>query len=53
MFPNQTSQFPMRLQQGNKYIMVMVETNSNTILVEPMKSCKDAQMIWAYDTLLH
>jgi hypothetical protein len=32
--------------------MVMVEINSNTILVEPMKSCKDAEMIQAYDALL-
>jgi hypothetical protein len=52
MFSNQTSQFPTRLQQGNKYIMGMVETDSNAILVEPMKSCKDAEMIQAYDTLL-
>jgi hypothetical protein len=43
----------MLLQQGNKYIMVMVEINSNAILVEPMKSCKDAEMIRAYDALLH
>jgi hypothetical protein len=39
MFSNQTGQFPMRSQQGNKYIMVMVEINSNAILVKPMKSC--------------
>jgi hypothetical protein len=44
MFSNQTGQFPMRLQQGNKYIMVMV--------VKPMKSCKNAEMIRAYDALL-
>ncbi len=45
MFSNQTGQFPTQLQQGNKYIMVMVEIDSNAILVEPMKSCKDAEMI--------
>ncbi len=32
--------------------MVMVGIDSNAILVEPMKSCKDAEMIRAYDTLL-
>ncbi len=32
--------------------MVMVEINSNTILVKPMKSCKDAKMIQVYDALL-
>ncbi len=31
----------------------MVEINSNAILVEPMKSRKDADMIRAYDALLN
>jgi hypothetical protein len=34
MFSDQTGQFPMRSQQDNKFIMVMVEINSNAILVE-------------------
>ncbi len=29
-----------------------MEINSNTILVEPMKNCKNAEMIQAYDALL-
>jgi hypothetical protein len=32
--------------------MVMVEIDSNAILVEPMKNHKDAKMIWAYTALL-
>ncbi len=32
--------------------MVMVEINSNAILVEPMKSRKDAKMIQVYNVLL-
>jgi hypothetical protein len=32
--------------------MVMLEINSNVILVEPMKSCKDEEMIPAYNALL-
>ncbi len=52
MFFDQTGQFPTRLQRGNKYIMVMVEINSNAILVEPMKSRKDEEMIRAYNALL-
>jgi hypothetical protein len=32
--------------------MVMVEIDSNTILVEPMKSHKDEEMIQAYNALL-
>ena len=53
MFSNQMGQFPTCLQQGNKYIMVMVEIDSNAILVKPMKSCKDAEIIRAYDVLLN
>jgi hypothetical protein len=45
MFLDQTGQFPTRLQSGNKYIMVLVEIDSNAILVEPMKIGKDAEMI--------
>ena len=52
MFSDQTGQFPTRSQRGNKYIMVMVEIDSNAILVEPMKSRKDAEMIRAYESLL-
>jgi hypothetical protein len=52
MFSDQTGQFPMRSQRGNKYIMVMVEIDSNAILVEPMKSHKDEEMIHTYNTLL-
>jgi hypothetical protein len=52
MFFNQTGQFPIQLLCGNKYIMVMVEIDSNAILVEPTKNRKDAEMIRAYNPLL-
>ncbi len=52
MLSNQTCQFPTRSLQGNKYIMVMVEIDSKDILIKPMKSCKDAKMIRAYNPLL-
>jgi hypothetical protein len=45
MFSSQTGQFPTQSQRGDKYIMVMVEINSNAILVEPMKSRKDEEMM--------
>ena len=41
---DQTRQFLKRLLRGNKYIMVLVEINSNAIIVEAMKSRKDAEM---------
>ncbi len=52
MFLDQTGRFLMCLQSGNKYIMVLVKINSNTILVEPMKSRKDMEIIQAYNALL-
>ncbi|KAL7488941.1 hypothetical protein ACHAW6_014541, partial [Cyclotella cf. meneghiniana] len=52
IFSDQTGKFPTRSQRGNKYIMVLVEIDSNAILVEPMKSRKDEEMIRAYDALV-
>jgi hypothetical protein len=48
IFSDQTGEFPTRSLSGNKYVMVMVEIDSSGILVEPMKSRKDAEMIRAY-----
>ena len=52
IFSDQTGKFPTRSKSGNKYIMVMVEIDSNAILVEPMKSRNDDEMIRAYDVLV-
>ncbi len=51
-FFDQTGQFPTRSKSGNKYIMVMVEIDSNGILVEPLKCCKDTELIRGYNALL-
>jgi len=51
-FSDQTGQFPTRSKRGNKYIMIMVEIDSSAILVEQMKSRKDAEMIRAYNALI-
>ncbi|KAL7502572.1 hypothetical protein ACHAXN_003578 [Cyclotella atomus] len=52
IFSDQTGKFPTQSQRGNKYIMVMVEIDSNAILVEPMRSRNDGEMIRAYDVLV-
>ena len=52
LYSDQTGAFPTRSRRGNKYIMVMVEIDSNAILVEPMKSRKDEEMIRAYQVLM-
>ncbi|KAL7538776.1 hypothetical protein ACHAXR_008792, partial [Thalassiosira sp. AJA248-18] len=52
IYSDQTGQFPTRSLSGNKYIMVMVDIDSSGILVEPIKSHKDAEMIRAYQVLM-
>jgi hypothetical protein len=52
MLSNQTGQFPIQSSCGNKYIMVVVEIDSNAILVKPMKNRKDAKMIRANNAIL-
>ena len=52
IYSDQTGQFLKVSLRKNKYIMVMVEIDSNAILVEPMKSRKDGEMKRAYEHLL-
>ena len=40
------------MQIGNKYIIVLVDIDSNEILVEPMKSHKDPEMTRAYRAMM-
>ena len=52
VFSDQTGRFPTTSQSGNKYIMVMVEIDSNAILVEPLSSRKDQELTRAYRSLM-
>ena len=52
VYSDQTGGFPKTSMQGNKYIMVMVEVDSNVILVAPMKSSRDDEMKRAYKHLM-
>ena len=52
MFLDQTGQFLKKSQRGNKYLMVMVDIDSNAILVEPLKSLKDTELTRAYHVLM-
>ena len=38
MHTNQTGRFPQKSSQGHQYIMVLIEMDSNAILVEAMKN---------------
>ena len=52
IYPDQTGKFLKKSQRGNKYLMVMVEIDINAILVEPLKSLKDAELTRAYHVLM-
>ena len=52
VFYNQTGQFPTHSQQGNKYIMFMVEIDSNAVLVKPIKNRKEGDLKRAYRTMM-
>jgi hypothetical protein len=52
VFTDQTGQYPTQSRSGNKYIMVMVDIDSSGILVEPLKSRKDAELHRAYTCLM-
>ncbi len=53
MYTNQTGRFPQKSSQGHQYIMVLIEMDSNTILVEAMKNRSMGEMMRAYQVLLN
>jgi hypothetical protein len=52
MYTNQTSKFSKKLSLSSLYIMVLLEINSNAILVEAMKTRLAGEMIQAYQMLV-
>ena len=52
IFSDQTGKFPKQSLRSNKYIMVLVEIDSNAIMVEPMKSQKGVKLTRAYRGLM-
>ncbi len=52
MYTNQTGKFPKKLSCGYQYIMVLIEIDSNAILVEAIKNCLAGEMIQAYQVLV-
>ena len=52
VFSDQIGQFPTRSKRGNKYIMVMVEIDSNAILVEPIKNRTDTELTIEYCAMM-
>ena len=52
VFYDQTGHFPTISKRGNKYIIVMVDIDSNTILVEPLKNRTYAELTRAYCVMM-
>jgi hypothetical protein len=52
IWTNQTRQFSKQSSRGNQYIMVLIESDSSAILVEPMKNRSTGEMIQAYQALI-
>ena len=52
MYTDQTGKFPKKSSKGNHYIMMLIEIDSNAILVEAMKNRTAGEMIRAYIVLV-
>ena len=48
VYSDQTGRFPKKSRSNKKYIMVMIEIDSNCVLVEAMSRRKDDKMQRAY-----
>jgi hypothetical protein len=51
IYTDQTGHFPVTSRRGNKYIMILYDYDSNSILTEPMKSQTDNEIIRSYQAL--
>jgi hypothetical protein len=51
IYTNQTGKFPVTSSRGNKYVFVLYEYDSNAILVEPIKSRMQDELLRAYRKL--
>ena len=53
MYTNQTGRFPQKSSRGHQYIMVLIKMDSNTILVEVMKTQSTGEIIRAYQVIVN
>ena len=52
IFTDQTGKFPVKSYRGYQYVMVLYDSQSNAILVEPMRDRTSGEMIRAYQKLI-
>jgi hypothetical protein len=51
IYSDQTGRFPVTSSRGNKYIMVVYDYDSNSILTEPLKSRNENELVRAYSKI--
>ena len=52
IYTNQTGKFPVRSSQGNQYVMIMCEMDSDAILFEPIQDRTAGRMVTTYQRLV-
>ena len=52
IYSDQTGKFPVRSSAGYQYFMVMVEIDSNYVLVQPIKNKTNREMIGSYEAVM-
>ena len=53
IYYDHTGKFPVTSIRGQKYLIIMCEVDSNTILEEPIKNKNENLIICTYQTLLN
>lgn len=51
VYTDQTGQFPYVSSRGNKYVMILYDYDSNAIMVAPMKSRTETELVRAYKSM--
>jgi hypothetical protein len=52
IYSDLTGRFPATSLSGNKYILILYDYDSNSVLSAPMKNRGDKEMVWAFDFLI-
>ena len=52
IYTDQTGKFPTRSSQGNQYIMVLAEVDSDANFIEPMRNRTAGEMVKTYLQLI-
>ena len=52
MYTDQTGKFPVCSHRGIKYIKILCEIGGNTIMVDPMKSITEVEMMHTYQMVI-